>query len=111
MRNKGRYVPYTVLPLNSLKACFFLFQAKTDAATSNADHDDSPVIISDTTYSAVPPNQELSSMELKERRGRMSISLDVLMHAMFSATDESSEANKTFTCKLSKMMRKKKEYV
>lgn len=111
MRNKGRYVSLHCSASKFSQRVFFLFQAKTDAATSNADHDDSPVIISDTTYSAVPPNQELSSMELKERRGRMSNSLDVLMHAMFSATDESSEADKTLTCNLSKMMRKKKEYV
>lgn len=39
-------------------------------------------------------------MELKERRARMSNSLDALMHAMFSGTDDSSEADKTLTCNL-----------
>lgn len=65
--------------------------AKTESATSN---DDSPVIISDTTYSSIPPNRELSSMLFKERLVRMSNSLDALMHVMFSATDDFSEADK-----------------
>lgn len=71
--------------------------AETESSTSDVDHDDIPVITSDTTSSSIPPNRELSSMELKERRARMSDSFDALMHAMFSASDDSSEADNTLT--------------
>lgn len=71
--------------------------AETDSSTSDVDHDDIPIITSDTTSSSIPPNRELSSMELKERRARMSDSFDALMHAMFSASDDSSEADNTLT--------------
>uniref|UniRef100_K1PZ13 Uncharacterized protein n=1 Tax=Magallana gigas TaxID=29159 RepID=K1PZ13_MAGGI len=47
--------------------------------------------------SYISPIRELSSMELPERPARMSDSCDALLHAMFSDSDDSSEADNTLT--------------
>lgn len=126
MGNKARYISCDVLLANSFKELFFFFisdylndtfhlkysentDAETESAASDADHDDSPLIINDTASSSIPPNRELSFLELKERRARMSDSFEVLMHATFSATDDSSEADKTLTGKFSTIMNTNKD--